>query len=553
MRSPALLVLAFACTPVHEAERPKSGPSQPTPPPVPAPEAATPAPPIELELEPRGTAARLYNVIAPSAPTDPLAPAILGEIAAGAREAGRTPPEPDSRLHAAARDLAMATPRRGSLPQAAVEFALQHYGVVEPTPAMVVLRAGGPGAEELPADVAGRLRELTKSGRYGRVGIATASTDDASTTVVLLLKSYVDMQALPRFLKTGDSVEMRAKVLAPYVSPELLVTTVGGTVEKQKLETLSDGRVRATLRCKGPAGPRQIELLAQDDLGPSVLANFPIWCGTPPPQKLRVRVEQLDMSSQGALSAEQHLLELVNAERRRAKLEPLIYDPKLAAVARAHSLEMVRTGIVAHTMPTTGTAADRVRAGGIATSLVQENLARATSTDEAHIGLMNSPSHRANILEPDVTHLGTGIAFDAGLTRDMFVTELFIRIPPPVDATAGRNEISARLKKTAKRLLPSDLLGGIAQREAEELAGGGDTGAVGARVVQALQGAENDFVTVKTMVAALARFSDFDAAPAGADKVLTHFGVGVAQGNHPRLGPNTIYVVVVLAGSAGGA
>jgi uncharacterized protein YkwD len=40
---------------------------------------------------------------------------------------------------------------------------------------------------------------------------------------------------------------------------------------------------------------------------------------------------------------------------------------------------------------------------------VGENLALAPSVDLAHIGLMNSPSHRENILDPNFKRIGIGI------------------------------------------------------------------------------------------------------------------------------------------------
>jgi uncharacterized protein YkwD len=49
---------------------------------------------------------------------------------------------------------------------------------------------------------------------------------------------------------------------------------------------------------------------------------------------------------------------------------------------------------------------DRIRAAGIRYDVAGENLALAPSAAAAHQGLMDSPSHRANILSADYTSVG---------------------------------------------------------------------------------------------------------------------------------------------------
>ena len=72
--------------------------------------------------------------------------------------------------------------------------------------------------------------------------------------------------------------------------------------------------------------------------------------------------------------AEHRLLADINRDRTAAGLPFLRWDDALAAVARAYSEEMRRTHVVAHISPTSGSAADRVRAAGIRTAIVLENV-----------------------------------------------------------------------------------------------------------------------------------------------------------------------------------
>lgn len=109
------------------------------------------------------------------------------------------------------------------------------------------------------------------------------------------------------------------------------------------------------------------------------------------------------------LTAEAELLRLVNAERANAGLDPVVLDPALATVGRAHSEEMFRLGYFAHVSPVAGDPSDRLAAADVVYLVSGENLAFAPTVEIAHEGLMNSPGHRANILNPAFTRLGIGV------------------------------------------------------------------------------------------------------------------------------------------------
>src|SRR5690606_6531713 len=120
------------------------------------------------------------------------------------------------------------------------------------------------------------------------------------------------------------------------------------------------------------------EITAVDAAGSTVLANFPVWCNEEPPASITVEPDEDDTQPvKDAAEAEARMLALVNRDRAAHSLPPLAPAEDVAAVARAHSREMRDTGVVAHVSPMTGTAADRVRAAGIRTPVVLENIARA--------------------------------------------------------------------------------------------------------------------------------------------------------------------------------
>lgn len=120
---------------------------------------------------------------------------------------------------------------------------------------------------------------------------------------------------------------------------------------------------------------------------------------------------------------ENHLLVLVNEERRKFNLPLLARDTALRTVARAHSLDMFQKGYFSHISLENSTPFDRIRAHHIKYSTAGENLALAQTVEIAHMGLMNSPGHRANILNPKFGRLGIGI-MDGGIYGIM-VTQNF--------------------------------------------------------------------------------------------------------------------------------
>ena len=106
---------------------------------------------------------------------------------------------------------------------------------------------------------------------------------------------------------------------------------------------------------------------------------------------------------------EAQMLALVNKERIKHGLKPLQADPVLVPVARAHSQDMFAKGYFAHDNLEGKDPFDRMRAASVPFRAAGENLALAQTVEIAHVNLMNSPGHRANILNPSFGRVGIGI------------------------------------------------------------------------------------------------------------------------------------------------
>lgn len=105
------------------------------------------------------------------------------------------------------------------------------------------------------------------------------------------------------------------------------------------------------------------------------------------------------------------MTDLINADRAARHLPLVRYDPQLARVAQGHACDMARNGFFGHTGSGNVPFAQRVRAAGRRGCVLSENLAMGVrSPQHAHRVWMGSPGHRQNILRPDNTHVGLGIA-----------------------------------------------------------------------------------------------------------------------------------------------
>lgn len=134
------------------------------------------------------------------------------------------------------------------------------------------------------------------------------------------------------------------------------------------------------------------------------------------------------------------MLDLINADRADGGLDPVEWDDFAAQVAQVHAEDMAINGYMSHwNLSGEGPDIRYGRAGG--TEAVQENVymywyryedgSPAPIKDwesvirEAQDSLMNSPGHRANIMAPEHTHVGIGIAYNAE-TGDVRIAQEFI-------------------------------------------------------------------------------------------------------------------------------
>lgn len=130
----------------------------------------------------------------------------------------------------------------------------------------------------------------------------------------------------------------------------------------------------------------------------------------------------------GAASDEVRIFDLINHERERAGLGSLRLSGRLSDFARTYSRQMARDGLFDH-IDRDGNSvverADQYRISGW--SKLGENLFYCEPTNQlagfAVRGWMQSAIHRRNILDPDWSATGIGIAVSR--TGEIYITEVF--------------------------------------------------------------------------------------------------------------------------------
>ncbi|MFI6323943.1 CAP domain-containing protein [Nonomuraea sp. NPDC050556] len=112
----------------------------------------------------------------------------------------------------------------------------------------------------------------------------------------------------------------------------------------------------------------------------------------------------------GGTAVEDEVVKLTNEARTANGCKALTHDPQLRAAAEGHSADMAAKGYFSHTSQDGRNPGDRIKAAGFSPVRTWgENIAMGQRTAESVVqGWLNSPGHRANIMNCAFTHIGVG-------------------------------------------------------------------------------------------------------------------------------------------------
>jgi uncharacterized protein YkwD len=140
----------------------------------------------------------------------------------------------------------------------------------------------------------------------------------------------------------------------------------------------------------------------------------------------------------GVTAPKAEMLALINAERAQAGVGPLTFDGTLNAIAQARSEDMIARHYFSHQIPGVPgvhMVFDILDHDNVQYEMAGENIAlnnysifypMMKTVQQTNTDLMNSPEHRANILEPKYSRIGIGMAFEQG-TGKLILTEVFVQ------------------------------------------------------------------------------------------------------------------------------
>jgi len=290
-----------------------------------------------------------------------------------------------------------------------------------------------------------------------------------------------------------------------------------------------------------------VEITGEGKHGVEVLANFPVYCVTNPPTEVEYSLASLSLETADVM--EEDLLELTNGIRQKAGLRALALHMSLAAVAKAHSKDMLENNFVGHNSERSGRPSERLTRAGVMHRLVRENVARGYSTQEIIAGLMNSPAHRGNILAKDVTRIGIGVAVDRSIKPPViFVTQDFMRPGTAYNQGTARKTVLQLIKDQRRRagaaaLILDEALTEQADKYVEAVTTGVVQSQAQATLGGALDGMGSRFSRVDSLRVQLKVIEALSQAKAFLKPQYTHLGLGVGE----RRG---LVTILILLGTA---
>ncbi len=105
------------------------------------------------------------------------------------------------------------------------------------------------------------------------------------------------------------------------------------------------------------------------------------------------------------------LIELLNEVRAINEAGPLSMDSKLTAVAEQHAAYMLQYNTLSHSGRNESNFEKRILNEGYSYKSAAENIAFGAASNEEVLDIwMNSPPHKENLINPQFTEIGIGVA-----------------------------------------------------------------------------------------------------------------------------------------------
>ena len=474
----------------------------------------------------------------------------LSPLEAGVVEAvrARTGPRPrvSGALVLAARELADRAARgaRDPLSRGAVRDALARGLSYDPAPEAYLVQASPSRLGEMIARAVGGDR---REGLATHLGAGVVEVDGLATAVVLTSQRRARLDPFPREVAAGGSAVLSGELGPGLRAARVFVGLPSGQVEEREVA----GAFRATVLF--PARGRYlVEVVAEAASGPTVAVLAAVAAGG---ASLDVAREDDADDPADPIQAEKRVADALSALRERSGLPALQVSAPLSELARRHSAAMRAAGSVGHLVPGSGAVAFRLSQAGIRYRRVLENVAAARTALAAHEEAAESPAHRRNMLNPQVSEVGIGIARETLPSGDprVYLTEILTE-PAGGDTRLApegrvRDELSSdRARRGLSPLVDDAPLDELARSFASELVRRDERGEpelVPSELTPRALALPREQAAVDLFVAAEPR--EATRSPNLRDRRFRRVGVGVVEGASRRFGPGRLFIAVVYS------
>ncbi|MFF5454916.1 sigma-70 family RNA polymerase sigma factor [Streptomyces sp. NPDC012950] len=296
----------------------------------------------------------------------------------------------------------------------------EHVYAYEPAESTGYESAGAPGASPSPVlgarsarNARRRRRQEQQRGRR-RVAIAASVAVAAVTGGAFTLVNGPDEDDLTALdAPRASTVDLTIPASAPASSP--MTATASAPVTPTATPSGSprpsksvSAKPKATPSASAPATTK-----AAAPQTPRPTADKPTGRPTRPPVTKEPTTPSRPTATKqdsGHTSVEEQVIALVNAERAKEGCGAVTGNSLLARAAQGHSDDMAARDFFDHTNPDGAGPGERVTATGYGWSTYGENIAMGQQTAEQVMeAWMNSPGHRANILNCSFKELGVGL------------------------------------------------------------------------------------------------------------------------------------------------
>ena len=358
----------------------------------------------------------------------------------------------DANLGHAARELAYQHSIFGGLvPRPVLEFLLRSGGAIDRTVVQAYTATSGDDLEV----VRERLEQIIDDRRdvVRRIGVGEAYIPGAKQSrhiAILVSERSLQVNPAPRMALPGSQWLLSGTLPEQWEKASGLVLYPDGRMVS--IQPRTEGR-RFSLEVPvgETLGEIEVSLSATGPNGPSPLVQLPVTVGDALPRRMMAQTPPDETHVRGARAAEALAYRLLNEDRAKYGLKPLIRHELGDEVARAHSIDMRDSGVFGHWSENTGSPGDRMAAAELMAVTHAENVAFGGSIHGAQEGLMHSLGHKKNILNSRYSHVGIGVAGKVeGRSTRWHLTQLFFVPASPLNRTLSERDFLTRVDSSRR-------------------------------------------------------------------------------------------------------